>query len=275
MTFFATTHIESLIRRDAQFKLLKKIGFFPEVYFESAWEQISPARHKELASLVLGELSGSGVHLPYRDILPGKMDTKTLDKLKRATEIANLYQPRHLIGHAIFRRLKDSLLEDSFKSRTMGRGELTAPISTPNEAFLNSSVKTWLSVLENTDANLFLENTSEASPYPIVKVLEALAHKRAAMCLDIGHWHFSGMGSSWNNLPQWMEIIGDQLGHLHLHDNDGDFDQHLPMGKGTIDFGILKELLAKRADRPTATVENHIPGDLIISARYLEENFLG
>jgi sugar phosphate isomerase/epimerase len=270
---FATTHLKSIEAKDNFFYLLYEKGFFPEVYFGSGWDTMNKYKHMELAKIVLGELGGSAVHLPYKKLYPGENNPNTIEAFKRATEIANYYKPDHLIGHAIFKPLKDSILAPT-KSFSMGPKELAGEISTPNDRYLEVSQKTWQGVLAETDANLFLENTSERTPYPIIRVLETLNHPRAAMCLDVGHWHYSGMGSVWHNLDDWIEMIGPKLGHLHLHDNDGDYDQHRPMGQGDIDFMLLKELLtATGRPFPSATVENHDYEDLLESYKYLREHF--
>ena len=49
----------------------------------------------------------------------------------------------------------------------------------------------------------------------------------------------------------------DKSGKVHLHDNDSTHDFHLPVGKGTIDFGFLFEFLEERNKRPILTLEPH------------------
>ena len=55
------------------------------------------------------------------------------------------------------------------------------------------------------------------------------------MCLDIGHAHTT------NQMTEMM-ALKDKFINVHVHDNMGDKDAHLPLGQGTIDFSILKEL---------------------------------
>jgi sugar phosphate isomerase/epimerase len=116
---------------------------------------------------------------------------------------------------------------------------------------------------------LFLENTIERSPWPILRILEGLPAEGAGFCLDVGHWHSLGMGAEFGNLPEWAALSKGRLGHIHIHDNDGTADQHLPIGKGRIDFGLLWELLRRHGLDPSATVENPAPRGLSLSARYL------
>lgn len=51
----------------------------------------------------------------------------------------------------------------------------------------------------------------------------------AQYLLDLGHAHFNG----WD-IPTALDAIGPRLCGLHIHDNDGRGDQHLPIFAGTI-----------------------------------------
>ena len=55
------------------------------------------------------------------------------------------------------------------------------------------------------------------------------------MCFDIGHAHTTDQMSE-------MMVLKDKFINVHVHDNLGDKDAHLPLGQGTIDFSVLREL---------------------------------
>ncbi|GIP36663.1 sugar phosphate isomerase/epimerase [Paenibacillus sp. J2TS4] len=56
--------------------------------------------------------------------------------------------------------------------------------------------------------------------------------------IDVGHAHING----WD-IPGIIRHLGTRLTAVHLHDNNGLADDHLPMGEGTIEWeGIWKEL---------------------------------
>lgn len=48
------------------------------------------------------------------------------------------------------------------------------------------------------------------------------------MTLDVGHANHAGFSSD--------EMIFDSVKHVHIHDNFGDDDAHLPLGEGSIDL---------------------------------------
>ena len=49
--------------------------------------------------------------------------------------------------------------------------------------------------------------------------------------LDIGHFHLNSRQPA-----DFIRAFSDRLVHVHLHDNDGSKDQHLPPGTGRIDW---------------------------------------
>ena len=50
--------------------------------------------------------------------------------------------------------------------------------------------------------------------------------------------HFSGNLLEWllKNKPEFIEKLKKRVQMIHIHDNDGCYDQHLPPGDGNIDF---------------------------------------
>ena len=61
---------------------------------------------------------------------------------------------------------------------------------------------------------------------------------RVRACLDIGHAAVN------RNAAELVELLGRDIVHLHVHDNHGQRDEHLPVGRGTIDFASLAPILA-------------------------------
>lgn len=56
--------------------------------------------------------------------------------------------------------------------------------------------------------------------------------------LDIGHAHING----WD-IPAVIQRLGKRLTTVHLHDNHAAYDEHLPIGEGTVEWeGIWKRL---------------------------------
>ena len=52
------------------------------------------------------------------------------------------------------------------------------------------------------------------------------------------------------------------IGHVHIHDNNGSADDHLPVGEGNFPFSDFFATLAEKDIDPIITVEAHEEGDL-------------
>jgi sugar phosphate isomerase/epimerase len=62
---------------------------------------------------------------------------------------------------------------------------------------------------------------------------------RAGACLDVGHAHLTG------GAPEAAELLAGYLITTHLHDNDGQRDEHLVPFDGTIDWAATLLALSK------------------------------
>jgi sugar phosphate isomerase/epimerase len=269
---YATLYFRSIRKRDEHFQALARLGLKAEIYFEYGWDRLPVEEHRRLAEVVRGELPGRAVHLPYYCFDPGGPDPAGLQagELMRCLDVVALYEPDHLVGHSDYDPRRHSALGAGAVA-VPKNDSLTGPIHTPSPAFLNNSAVFWLSVLDASPARLYLENTHEHSPLAILSVLSLLTD-RAAMCLDVGHWHHYAMGRHWDNLATWLEMAGDRIDHVHLHDNDGGGDQHLGLGEGTLDLPKIFGLLAAHTREPSLTLENHKLEGLERSVAYLEEH---
>ena len=66
----------------------------------------------------------------------------------------------------------------------------------------------------------------------IAQIMDGL---NIGMCFDIGHAHTTNQMSE-------MMMLKDKFINVHVHDNEGHKDQHLPLGQGTADLSVLREL---------------------------------
>ena len=114
---------------------------------------------------------------------------------------------------------------------------------------------------------LVLENCFEPKPEVLLMARRALAeHGQVGFCLDVGH----AMAFSKTSLPDWWRAMSPHLWELHLHDNDGTDDHHLPCGWGSADWDFLGRVLKEQKPRPVLTLEPHKEPHLWASLRNLE-----
>jgi sugar phosphate isomerase/epimerase len=72
--------------------------------------------------------------------------------------------------------------------------------------------------------------------------------------LDIGHANIRPYGQP-GRLPALLEAFGDRIAHVHVHDNKGRYDEHLPLGVGNVDFRGAARLLRATGWDGTLTLE--------------------
>ncbi len=73
------------------------------------------------------------------------------------------------------------------------------------------------------------------------------------LVLDIGHAHTTG------NLDEFCKIILPKAHHLHIHDNHGKNDEHLPLGSGTINWDKIMPKIVKDYKGKIIVVEGRNP----------------
>ena len=96
-----------------------------------------------------------------------------------------------------------------------------------------------------------IENIVEESPEALIALVDEVGSEWLGLCLDVGHAHLRSPLKPGG----WVEKMGKRLKHVHLHDNHGTTDEHLPVGKGTIDFDPFFTALYEHAPDATVSLE--------------------
>jgi sugar phosphate isomerase/epimerase len=82
------------------------------------------------------------------------------------------------------------------------------------------------------------------------QVFEAVPSNKLGLALDVAHANLLPGGTQ-----SWIEEFPDKIFHIHLSDNDGVLDRHLPIGDGGINFGEVFSQLNQIGFKGTATLE--------------------
>ena len=95
------------------------------------------------------------------------------------------------------------------------------------------------------------------------EIKEMMNGLNIGMCFDIGHAHTTCQMSE-------MMALKDKFINVHVHDNLGDKDAHLPLGQGTVDLSVLRELTSYKGN---FIIEAKTPGmeGALASKQYLEK----
>ena len=242
-----TMLFDTYLDRFLDYRLNPEIGIDAEAlerFAISDFQNIAEILHKHHLSITL--------HGPFIDLSAGSIDPAvkavTRNRFEQLLELVPVFKPRTVVCHAGYDWQRYGFFKDEWIAR---------------------SLETW-SWLANSllthGSTLMLENVYENDPEEMAAVLDRLKQQRVGLCLDAGHLFAFGNGE----LQQWLAELDAYIGQLHLHDNHGHNDDHLPLGKGRIDFNLLfAHLKSKDLPRPIITLEPHREEDLWSSLDYL------
>jgi len=192
-------------------------------------------------------------HAPYMDLSPGSPDPEvraiTRQRLEQVVRLIPLFAPKTVVCHTGYDHRRYWHMKD---------------------AWLTNSLDTWSGIagqIRSEGAVLMLENVYEQAPDDMCPLLENLQDHGVGFCLDTGHQSVFSNAS----MAMWVTSLGPYLRQLHLHDNAGQVDEHLALGRGRIDFPLLfRQLLATTDTQPVVTLEPHTEEELWPSLKYLE-----
>ena len=136
--------------------------------------------------------------------------------------------------------------------------------------WLDRSEAFWTALLPSLEASgcrFALENVFDADPTLLAELLDRLPAGRFGFNFDTGHH------AAFARCPvaDWFSALGDRILSLHVHDNRGENDEHLPAGTGVFPWEDLFQE-ARALNRPLEwTVENRSLEDVLATARFLGE----
>ena len=122
-------------------------------------------------------------------------------------------------------------------------------------------------LVEQYPVRVYIENAQDLDPTPLRCLMERVQSDKIGVCLDIGHVCYSRAPVS-----RWFEELGDWIGYLHLSDNLGEFDDHLPLGQGTIDWGQVNSLWKSLGREIPVTLETGNLDSTRESLRFLRKH---
>lgn len=98
--------------------------------------------------------------------------------------------------------------------------------------------------------NMFPQTHFLYHPHEFQEVFDAFPEIR--LTLDIGHAY---IGGERHRALEFIQTYGHRIDHLHVNDNFGKEDNHLPVGAGTIDFERVMKALNEISYDETLTLE--------------------
>ena len=213
----------------------------PEIFFDAATLDSldTKALSKVGFELDTHELRAT-VHGPYMDMSPGGADEKvrkvTVERFTQLLRAVHPISPATVVLHAGY----DARIFDGDEN-----------------LWLTQSLKTWEKVVKEAEAAntvIALENIFEEEPGPIMTLISRMNSPHLRACIDVGHINAFAKAP----MDEWLSVLGPYLGEVHIHDNFGEKDDHLPVGDGEIDFSLFFSLIKRYSpDQPVYTIEPH------------------
>lgn len=181
-----------------------------------------------------------GIHGPFRDLCPGSADAMIQDATRHRFEL----------GWSVADRLKATqvIYHHGYISGTTPPRIWTTRCS----AFLRDFIAD-----KPTSIQFHVENAFEHDPELLRDVLDAVGAPNVTACLDVGHAHCFSRTTA----TRWVEVLGNRIGYVHIHNNHGESDEHLEPFEGTLD--VADVLLAIHQVSPGATWALEVPLDTI------------
>jgi sugar phosphate isomerase/epimerase len=215
-------------------------GINPEVFFSGetldhiVWEELSAQAHV-LHSAGLS----TTIHAPFMDLNPGALDPfireVTRKRFNQVFQAAEQLRPKVIVFHPGY----DDLRYGGYRMD-----------------WLKNSIAFWSEFIpraKEINTIIAIENIFEKEPSTLRGLLEAIDDPCFRHCFDVGHWNMF----TDRTLEEWFTELGSFIAESHIHDNNGQADEHLPPGEGAIDFPRLFALLLQQAPDAVWTIEAH------------------
>ena len=233
-------HIPFHMLWDGYLPMVLKERINPEIGFShETLDRFRPDDYRKVAARLLDAGLTTTIHAPFMDLRPGALDPKirraTADRLRQVFDLAPDFRPRSIVCHP------------SFDGRYY--------VSTEAE-WLENSIATWqpfLALAEEMNTLIAMENVYETDPGLLKELLCSFTSPYICFCFDTGHFNAFAAAP----LDDWLRELGPLTGQLHLHDNHGTTDEHLPPGEGTFPFRELLHKLREMGRKPIITLEAH------------------
>lgn len=212
---------------------------------------LDPPERAEREAAMIGKMRGLSrfvLHAPFCELTPCAVDPLIGEVSRRryeqAAKLALAHGVKRLVIHSGF-----------------------VPNVYDPRWYLHQSSRFWREYLASkpADFELLLENVLDPDPGILTRIAAELDDPRLGLCLDIGH------AAVYSGRPvcEWTEAFLPYLRHVHLHDNDGATDLHLPLGAGKLPLTECLAVLEQAC--PSYTLENM---DAAPSVQWLEDQGL-
>lgn len=191
----------------------------------SHWEIVSEADHylgaiaTSLESLKDSYNLTYSLHAPFNDI-----NISSLNESVRETSVIELIKIMNISAELDITTVTIhpglySMVVSGFEERSIANAKRS--LRTLDRMAQECGVK--LCVENMPGFKFFLGHTAE-------QMAELVEGTSLPICFDIGH------ANTTDQIDEITDVLGSRIRNVHIHDNNGEQDQHLTIGDGTVDF---------------------------------------
>lgn len=220
-------------------EFFEKNGLVPEIYLRKHGLQTKP--HRSFAKIDEWIKRGKfkpTLHAPLVTDDPVLFDSiarkEAYELANQIIALANRFHPQIIVCHPVFEKFRRS---KKMYSRWVEE----------NVSFFDYLVKG----VKSINAVVGIENIFEEKPNFLADLFENISSKRFMFCFDVGHYNRYSKAS----LAKWFKMLGDKICEIHVHDNFGRHDDHLPAGEGNFPFSKLIKFLDNINKNIVLTIE--------------------
>jgi sugar phosphate isomerase/epimerase len=227
----------------AAFDLAAELGLLLEIAYDQ--HEMDPRLPSARQLAEMGRVAGVGftLHLPFVDLNSASLVPLAWKTASERTKLALEFG--HTIGAAC---------------AVMHTGQVPLRIEIALK-YARVRLAEALAALQPSPIPIALENTrlSEADLLEGVEELKSVlaTHPAYGFCLDVGHGQIE-LGPE--GYKRYHQALSDRLIHWHLHDNRGQWDEHLVVGEGTVDWAWVRGELQGFAGTVALEVQGGVEG---------------
>lgn len=237
-------------------KLLKRYPVGLEVISFSIWEVLDNLEHsisyyqKEFAAFK--DNTSLTFHGPFLDLQPGSCDEKirslTKERFNASYQAAQAFGSKDMIFHIGY--LPNVYIE---------------------KYWLDNVVVFWKEFLEDKskECMFYIENVLDTDWELLKEIIDRVNRPNFKACLDIGHVN----AYSYKTVEEWIKALGERIGYVHLHNNDGTRDSHQGLEHGTLPIQTILQQLKHYAPHAKWSLEIGDEKMLEESLKYVTENY--
>jgi sugar phosphate isomerase/epimerase len=215
-----------------------------------------------VARSLLADYTGQlGIHGPFINLPLGAGDPKiqsvVSDRLRQGLDFAVEVGATHMVMHSPF---------DFFGSPHVPHSPAFG-LARDIER-VHATLDPLLPLAQAAGVMFVIENIYDTNSAPLLALIRSFNSPLVRMSLDTGHAYIKHQIGG-PTPDQWAADAGELLGHVHVVDNDGQYDRHWMPGRGNINWFALFEAFGKVPAQPRLLLELKESDEIPHAAKWL------